>query len=215
MDSQPPTEGPSKRRLRPMLIGVFGALALVLGAAAGWYRYTFPYGITHPCSKQLGLGLRMYASEHSGWFPHGKATPERSLAAIEEFVSVHVLAGKHLQPAKLKAILDEKGELGSDSCGWHYVEGLREEDDPGIAIAWDKLTGLGHDGERREAGGREVVFLDGSISYIHESQWPGFVEQQKRLLTEVAAKRETNSPPIRWSDETTLGLNKSKPETQQ
>jgi hypothetical protein len=99
------------------------------------------------------------------------------------------------------------GQLDPTSCGWHYVEGLSATNDPGIAIAWDKSWGLGHNGQRIRKFGREVIFLDGSTKPKLLPEWPEFAAEQRKKLADVIATRPEGSPPIRWSDEETLGTN--------
>jgi len=53
-----------------------------------------------------------------------------------------LVTGKTVPIEVAQAALARYGKLGPDSCGWHYVEGLTEADDPEIAILWDKV-GLG------------------------------------------------------------------------
>ncbi len=119
-----------------------------------------------------------------------------------------LLRGKHLSQKIVDETLAKVGILGPDSCGWHYVEGLHENDDGNIAVAWDKVTGLDHHGQKKTGFMHEVLMLDGSNQFIRTEKWKEFIKTQKELLAEVAAKRPTNSPPIRWSDEETLGPNK-------
>ncbi|MCS7336641.1 MAG: hypothetical protein NZ739_00160 [Verrucomicrobiae bacterium] len=86
------------------------------------------------------------------------------------------------------------------------------DDDPGIAVAWDKVAGLGHNGERRTGLMHEVIFLDGSTAFITRADWPGFVADQKQKLESVIASRQPGAPAIRWSDEATLGPNRFPPQ---
>ena len=71
--------------------------------------------------------------------------------------------------------------MSPDTCGWHYVEGLRKDDDPRLALFWDKV-GLGHNGERLNGGGHIVTFVDGFPKHIPESEWTGFLDEQESCL---------------------------------
>ena len=157
----------------------------------------------------------MYAVEHDGWFPHGKETPEASLSLLlaADPIRKHLLQGKNLPQNVIDEALARDGVLGPNSCGWHYVEGLREGDNPSLAVLWDRVTGLNHFGQWSKSLQCEVVMLDGSTMQMSVEYWPKFVEYQKKLLEETAANRPPNSPPIRWSDEKTLGPNKYPPPT--
>lgn len=59
----------------------------------------------------------------------------------------------------------------------------------------------------------EAMFLDGCTSFITKSEWPQFVKEQKEKLERAIASQGTNDPPIRWSDEATLGPNRFAPRT--
>lgn len=99
-----------------------------------WDRYVpvYPYGYTHVCSKNLALGLRMYANDHGGWMPHGGKTPEESLSFVctngDRYMVKQFLRGKHLPQSAVDDALNRNGVLSPDSCGWNYIEGLREGD---------------------------------------------------------------------------------------
>lgn len=209
--SEGETPRPRNHRWVWRLLLILGSLvaALVVGSWV-YYRYMFPYGHSHACSKVLGLALRIYAGDHGDWLPYGKATPEASLGLLYQHKpsAVSFLGGKNVARAVVEKALVKEGTPGPDACGWHYVEGLREADDPQIAVVWDKVVGLGHHGERRRGLMHEVVLLDGSMQYISKARWPQFVTEQKEMLTKVIASRESNAPPIRWSDEATLGPNR-------
>jgi hypothetical protein len=128
--------------------------------------------------------LRIYALDHHGQFPAGGGTPEGSLSLLfSNYVDAYTLRAKTVPLKVTEAALRETGKLGPDSCGWHYVEGLTDTDDPQIAILWDKI-GLGHNGERIKGGGHEVGYLDGSHRVINASNWPAFMEEQKQLLAQ-------------------------------
>jgi hypothetical protein len=78
----------------------------------------------------------------------------------------------------------ERGELLTpETCGWHYVEGLRLDDDPRIALFWDKV-GLDHNGGRLAEGGHFVMTVDGQRKYIPEAEWEEFLAEQSKLLAE-------------------------------
>ncbi len=191
-------------------VGIVGAIALKFA-----WSNQFPYGHSHSCSKVLGSTLRHYAEDQAGWLPNGGATPEQSFSLIwtngDPYSVRDILRGKNLAQADIDAALARDGFLSPQSCGWHYVEGLREDDDPKLAVVWDRTTGLDHNGRRRSGLIHEVIMLDGSMHLIFEGKWKEFVETQRKLLSETMARRPTNSPPIRWSDEEVLGPNRQKP----
>ena len=87
------------------------------------------------------------------------------------------------------------------------MEGLRSDDDREIAIAWDKVFGLGHNGQRIRGLAHEVILVDRSTKGISVKEWPKFAMEQREKLAKVIASRTNGAPPVRWSDEDTLGTN--------
>ncbi len=205
---------PEKRRILKRLLILLTACIIILSVAVwGWYRHKYPYGYRHVCCKVLSGELQVYAQDHDGWFPHGGLTPEASLAMLgKEPWCARLLAGKNLRFEAVAAALTN-GTFGPDTCGWHYVEGLRQDDDPSIAIVWDKPVGLGHWADRNPYLMHEVIYVDGSTRYVSKSEWPGFVEDQRRRIAATIASRRPGAPAIRWSDEATLGPNQFAPQT--
>ena len=50
-----------------------------------------------------------------------------------------------------------------------------------------------------------LVQNNGSIQFISKKNWPGFLTTEKQFLAEVVNSRNSNAPPLRWSDEESLG----------
>lgn len=190
-------------------------IAVVAGGVGFWFRESFPYGHSHSCSKALAGGLLIYANDHEGWFPHGGRTPEESLSLActngDPYLLQGMLRGKHLPQSVVDGAFARDKVLSPESCGWHYVEGLRENDDPELAVGWDKTVGLGHNGNRMRGLEHEVWTVEGSTHLISKVAWPKLVERQRQLLAEAAANRSPASPAIRWSDEKSLGPNTAAP----
>jgi hypothetical protein len=174
--------------------------AFVVGfllAAILWIRSllpTYPYGWSHCCLKQLGFALLQYAADHDRHFPAGAQTPEASLSLLyqEDYgVDAELLRGKTVPVAVVRGLLERGQLLGPETCGWHYVEGLTLDDDPQIALVWDKV-GLGHNGEELSRGGHEVLYVGGWTRIVPASEWPDFLEGQARLLA-ARDERSINS----------------------
>ena len=166
-------------------VGLFVLTVLIL-VGAGWlfYRWTFPFGYSHSCDKILMFALDQYTDEHGGEYPAGEATPEASLSLLyPKYADEYVLQGKTVPIDLVKAILERGERLGPESCGWHYVEGLRKDDDTRLALCWDKV-GLGHNGQRLSDGGHFVLFVGLRQEYIEGTKWEAFLEEQKKLLDE-------------------------------
>jgi len=73
--------------------------------------------------------------------------------------------------------------LTPETCGWHYVPGLRLDDDPRLALFWDKI-GLDHNGGRLNQDGHTVWFVGGQPKFIPETEWRTFMEEQRKLLSD-------------------------------
>lgn len=153
--------------------------------------------------------LTIYTQEHEHWFPHGEPTPEASLGLLytnDLERASGMLGGKTIPHEVVKAKLKQDGRISPNTCGWQYIEGLRDDDDPQLAVAWDKAEGLGHNGQRWPDTMHEVVLISGT-EFITKKSWPEFIADQKKRLADVITSRGSNAPPILWSDEESLGPN--------
>jgi hypothetical protein len=173
------------------------ATVVVAGLAAAGFAYHchhYPHGWSHCCDKALMFALLDYADRHGGWFPKGEASPEASLSLLyrDDLATADLLRGKTVPEAVVRARLEAGELLTPETCGWHYVEGLRKDDNPGLALFWDK-AGLGHNGDRLSRGGHFVCFVSGSIDYVSGDKWEQFLIEQERLRT--AVKREQPGTP--------------------
>jgi hypothetical protein len=166
----------------------------VITAFYGYYRYQFPYGSDHRCNKILYFALLEYAEQHDGAFPAGEATPEVSISLIhtlDDYSSCgYLLHRRDVAAERVDDMLKQGKLLSSETCGWNYVEGLRSDSNRELALFWDK-EGLTEIGMRLPEGGHWVTFVDGNIETISESQWEEFMANQKKLLAEEMAKRQT------------------------
>ncbi len=178
-------------------IGLSLAGLVLVAGGVRLYRYHYPYGRDHCCDKALGLALSLYAETHGGRFPTGGATPEASLSLLyPDYLSAEDLRGKTYPVGPAKELLEAGQPLTPETCGWHYIDGLTQNNAPShrIAIAWDKI-GLGHSSERLPEGGHSVVFMDAHGQVIKEADWPRFLAEQENAW---AAIRRGETPPMPW-----------------
>jgi hypothetical protein len=200
------TQIPAKswRRPKVVLLTVIAVVAVFVASGRLHRHCRYPYGWSHSCIKGLGLALHNYADANHGMFPRGGKTPEASLSLLAKqglsFAddprdTVEILRGKTAPVASVRERLQTGQLLDPVTCGWHYVEGLRQSDNPEIAIAWDKI-GLGHNGERSQ-GAHEVLFVDGSRRMVSVTEWPDFLANQKRFLAArpVTDDDDESTPP--------------------
>ena len=184
---------PRTKMIKKLAVSVSVVVFLILAFMAWgrwWYQHKYPYGFSHCCDSQLSHVLQMYAERHDGFFPAGEATPEASLSLLyrekfegEPLADAGLLRGKTVPESVVQEILQRGELLTPETCGWHYVEGLRQDDDSRLAIFWDK-AGLDHNGGRLSGGGHIVMFLDGMREHIPEAEWEDFLENQRKLLSE-------------------------------
>lgn len=150
----------------------------------GLYKYWYPFGMSHCCSKCLYISLLEYAQDHGGKYPSGEATPEASLSLLyPKYADANSLRGKTVPLEVVENLLKQGKRLTPETCGWHYVQGLDLKDNYNLAILWDKV-GLDHNGGRLKNGGHEVLFLHGACQYIPASEWEDFLKQQKDFLAD-------------------------------
>jgi len=169
------------------IIGV--SLVVLPGGYAWWWHQRYPYGWSHCCDKQLMFALADYARAHDGAFPAGGETSEASLSLLyPDYADANLLRGKTIPLEVVEPILAGGGRLGPETCGWHYVEGLRVIDNRNLALCWDK-AGLGHNGERLLEGGHWVIFIGHHIDYVPAQGWGQFRREQQELRAALGPGR--------------------------
>jgi hypothetical protein len=174
--------------MKRLIVWALGTAGLI-AAWAVYINSQYPYGRSHCCDLELYFALDNYAAEHGKAYPAGEVTPEASLSLLyPKYIDANTLRGKTVPAEVVQAALDEDTRLGPETCGWHYVEGLRSDDDPRLAIFWDKV-GLDHNGRRLERGSHIVMRLHCNREQIPAVEWDGFLAEQKQLREEAKLKR--------------------------
>ena len=170
------------RRILISLIFFFASVWLV-------YRWVFPFGFSHYCDSALMAALTNYAMEHQKKYPSGGDTPTASLCRLfPEYVTPNLIAGKAGLSLAANDTLRHRGLFTPDQCGWYYVDGLSMDDDPILALFWDKYH-LGHNGQILNGGGIKVFFVNGTSKIIAETEWDDFLLEQRNLYDQIR-KRE-------------------------
>lgn len=86
-----------------------------------------------------------------------------------------------------------QGDIPENLCGRVYIPGLKETDNPDIAILFDKKATPGdhcHGLSRlRAQHGREIMSGMG-ISFIPQEEWQDFVSQQIEKLVAAGMPRD-------------------------
>lgn len=171
-----------------------GAVGLFVKRAVSHYKEDYPFGVSHCCMDAMGLALRLYAQEHGGAYPAGESSPEASLSLLckSNYIDVGTIRGMTVPESIVRGIFQGGGLLGPQNCGWQYVEGLTEADNPEIALLYCKMA-LGHNGQRTKDGGRQVLFVgDGRIKWVPGEKWSAFLLEQKELLRLRTGQRTGN-----------------------
>ncbi len=183
---------------RKLLTALTAALTgAALAGALAYQHWKYPFGKSPNASRALFAALEAYARAHDGNFPAGGATPEASLTLLYEEGFLQdplVLRGKCVPVNVAQDVLQRGADLDPATCGWHYEEGLRPDDDPRLALAWDKF-GLGADGGRVFRGGCEVLYVDGATHVIRDYLWVEFTREQSTLRAEREASRREDQAP--------------------
>lgn len=180
-------------RWQQVVLGLASVPLLLTALYYTWYWHRYPYGWSHCCDAALEMALDRYAEEHGGAYPAGEETPEASLSLLfPTYANENMLRGKTVPEAAVRRSLEKGGRLGRDTCGWHYVEGLKSTDH-GLALFWDKV-GLNHNGERLEKGGHIVSFVRRGSKYIPAEKWVAFREEQARLRAALGPGRVVREP---------------------
>jgi hypothetical protein len=181
--------------MKKKLVIALIVVVFMVGSLYGFYCFYFPFGKDHRCDAQLWFVLREYAEKNGGVFPAGQATPEASLSLIHSLdpsggENAYLLHRRGVPCERVRLILERGELLGPDTCGWNYVEGLRLNSNPELALFWDK-EGLNEIGGRLSEGGHIVSFVGSPCQYIPASRWDSFLEGQKKMFAEEKNKAAT------------------------
>jgi hypothetical protein len=174
------------------------ALALAVLLAGSWL-----YVRTHPlvfldahrhCIKCAGLQLVVYAADHNGRFPYHPKGYGNALLQMNED-SFFAFTGPGYDDAPFHAAKAAGRELAEDECGRVYVQGLSTQNDPELALLFDKLATPGGDHCHLPCRiwaplGREVWTVGGMHLFVRESEWPEFARKQARMLTDAGFSAE-------------------------
>lgn len=204
----PTPDAPNRRKRFRWVWWLLLALVLLVAAAAfapalfmrvGFMPLVFNesfYGHRH-CMKQLGMALKVYASDNKEVFPAHPGGYGDALLLLHPTYSGHaaILTGPCYQWGVFDDALRFKTHLPESACGRVYVQGLRADSNYEIAVAWDKQPTAGGDhhhfyGKLFAVLLREVCMLDGTMRRIPEKDWPDFSKKQIELLVEAGIPRE-------------------------
>ena len=158
--------------------------ACVLAAVWG-YRWMYPYGERCCILPSIWIGLYSYAVDKEGSFPDDPKGPLAALSKLyPDYFAVgdeYVLAGFSGDENETSRALRNSEALNPKGCSWVYQPGLKLNDDPRIALLWEKEFGLKTNGRRDFKRRRVVLLVNGETRLIAENDWPEFQRQQNAL----------------------------------
>ena len=154
------------------------------GIAFAYHTYMYPFcdrGCTLRC---MHGALLAFAARHYGFFPSSKTGAFDALQKLypEYMPSGRELAGISGDVRGLTNALFNKSPINESLTSWVYIQGLRESDDPQVAVLWERRPGLDSSGRRNFSGARAVVLISGEITNVSLADWPSFTNRQEKLL---------------------------------
>lgn len=178
-------KGSGRKRLRWLL-----GCGCIAGGVVAW-GWLFPYG-SRPCVMPcLMTGLMSYAADHGGWFPDGGGSGIQSLRLlVPNYVSSDVLAGLSGDRRQLLQELESGNVLSEKASSLVYWGGFRWDDDPQLAVVWDRTPGVNGNGRRAWPGSHAVGYADGRVVQVPARQWSQFLKAQAELRARLYKERE-------------------------
>lgn len=177
------------------LLGAIIAVSFLTFAGALVWKALFPHGRRCCAAQVVRMALAAYANDHQGWFPNSTNGPA---AALQSLYPDYSPTGTDLAgisgdiPATVEALRTGR-PLDDTLTSWRYLAGLRDDDDPKLALLWEAKSGLNADGRRNLNATRVVILVSGRVVDVAEMDWPKFLEEQEILAT--AAKQKRQGPP--------------------
>lgn len=167
------------RRLVISLLAIAGA-ALILFF---FHRYHYPHGLrSGKLTSFMGV-LTHYAMDHGGRYPEGGATPLGSLQKLYPQYASRELAGMSGSESAAEKCLREGKTIETNISSWVYFPGFSTNDDPRIALIWEREAGIFVNGGRAE--GHAVGFVGGGYDQVPPKDWPQFLKLQEALRAKV------------------------------
>lgn len=164
------------------IITIIGAVIALAILAFGARFVIRSFTDRTPFVLLLYSDLWNYADGHNGWFPQSKRGPYAALQELyPRYCSGQELAGLSGNVHATVECLKKGEPLTSNLTSWVYIQGLKDTDDPKLAIFWEARGGIYANGERDPSGGHCVMLLSGEAGQISGADWTNFLEQQERL----------------------------------
>jgi hypothetical protein len=153
------------------------------------HRYNYPYGERPACMPVLLATSRSYSLDHGGYFPNSGDNPLESLSLLYSryLPDGEPIAGLTGDKKLLKRQLSKGVKIDETASSWVYWPGFKSEDDPDLAMVWERQSGVQFNGSRGH--GREAGFADGSMRQIADRDWSEFLTHQKQIRQRILTTR--------------------------
>lgn len=139
------------------------------------------------CMSSAGAGLQAYAMDHDGSFPFHTNGYSDALLLATNYCSDRELTGPGYDEAVFQRVRRSGENASEEEFGRVYVQGLKRNNHPEIAILFDKAPTPGGDHchlfRRLWAPmGREVYTVGDGMRFVRESEWGAYARHQIELL---------------------------------
>lgn len=152
------------------------------------YHY-YPHGMRAGKLTTFMGALAAYSKEHDGWYPADGTNAFASLQKLYPRYEQEGLAGMSGDESKTLSWLKSGQTLDGTVSSWVYFPGFRNDDNPKLAIIWEREAGIFINGTR--ADGHAVGFAAFGYAQIPSTNWPSFLKEQEALRAEVLKNRST------------------------
>jgi hypothetical protein len=165
------------------------ALTTLFAVAIAVYRFQYPYGARPCCLPCVLEVLREFAAANNGNFPTGQ-NPQTALLKLypNYLADWHLLAGISGNRELLQHEMSTGAEISQSASSWVYWPGFKLDDNPEIAIIWERKAGLRFNGKR--GGGHAVGFIGGNNRQVPDDAWNTFLKEQETLRQEALRGRK-------------------------
>ena len=182
-----------QRISRLALLVALGSLLALGGAGACLYQHWYPYGARPCCLPCLLAAMRAFASANNGSFPSGRLNPNDALKVLYPayLPDPSPLAGLSGDRKLLYRELRAGSPISERASSWVYWAGYRSDDNPEIAIVWERRAGLSFNGRRQS--GHAVGFIGGNMRQVQEANWNSFLKEQEALRRKALEERKAGT----------------------
>lgn len=139
------------------------------------------------CRTQLGMSMRMYASDHGNWYPRGGTDEWDSLARCIASPEAARASTSHALGGAAARFWTTNHTLSAHVCCYRYNEGLRAEDPVEMVLLYYKEpTRWASNMARLDKLGRPVMDPSGHWEFLNE---PEFQRRHAQTIQFLAARR--------------------------